>query len=67
MLQGAVIGVALGTAVVGISGGNVGLAQSYGAISGTVAGGAVGASQVREPPNEKKIVDQCLRNNGYRL
>jgi outer membrane lipoprotein SlyB len=67
VLQGAVIGVALGTAVVGIGGGNVGLAQSYGAISGTVAGGAVGASQVREPPTEKKIVDQCLRNNGYRL
>jgi outer membrane lipoprotein SlyB len=67
VLQGAVIGVALGTAIVGIGGGNVGLAQSYGAISGTVAGGAVAGSQVREPPDEKAIVDQCLRNNGYRI
>jgi hypothetical protein len=67
VLQGAVIGVALGTAIVGLGGGNVGLAQSYGAISGTVAGGAVGASQVQAPPDEKAIVDQCLRNNGYRL
>jgi hypothetical protein len=67
VLQGAVIGVALGTAIMGIGGGNVGLAQSYGAISGTVAGGAVAGSQVHEPPDEKAIVDQCLRNNGYRI
>jgi hypothetical protein len=67
VLQGAVVGVALGSAIVGIGGGNVGLAQSYGAISGTVAGGAVGGSQVHEAPDEKAIVDQCLRNNGYEL
>jgi hypothetical protein len=67
VLQGAVIGVALGTAIVGIGGGNVGLAQSYGAIAGTVAGGAVAGSPVREPSDEKAIIDQCLRNNGYRL
>jgi uncharacterized protein YcfJ len=66
VLQGAVIGVALGTAIVGIGGGNVGLAQSYGAIAGTVAG-AVAGSPVREPSDEKAIIDQCLRNNGYRL
>jgi hypothetical protein len=67
VLHGAVIGVALGSAVVGIGGGNVGLAETYGAISGTVAGGAVAGSQVREPPDETAIVDQCLRNNGYKL
>jgi outer membrane lipoprotein SlyB len=65
VLQGAVIGVALGSAIAAIGGGNVGLAQSYGAISGTMAGGAVAGSQVREPPDETAVVDQCLRNNGY--
>jgi hypothetical protein len=66
-LHGAMLGVALGSVGGWIAAGNIGLAQSYGAISGTVAGAAVGATQMREPPDEKQIVDQCLRNNGYKL
>lgn len=67
VLHGAMLGVALGTVGGAFSGGNIGLAQSYGAISGTVAGAAVGGSQVRGPPDEQRFVDQCLRNNGYNL
>ena len=48
-------------------GGNSGLGMSYGAVSGFVLGTAAGASQVQVSPQEKAIVDQCLRNNGYKL
>ncbi len=67
LLQGAALGTALGAAGAGLAVGNVGLGESYGAISGAVVGIAVGAAQVHEPPNEQQIVDQCLRNNGYKL
>jgi outer membrane lipoprotein SlyB len=67
-LVGAGLGTAAGAAIAGVaSTGNVGLAESYGAISGTVAGTAFGASQVHGPEDEKLFVDQCLRNNGYKL
>jgi hypothetical protein len=69
-LQGAALGTALGAAFVGVAAGaagNVGLAESYGAISGTVAGAGFGALQVEAPQDEPSFVDQCLRNNGYTL
>ncbi len=74
LLAGAIVGAGLGTAAGAALGGlaqvgNVGLAESYGAISGTVAGTAFGASQVRAPDgeDENRFVDACLRNNGYKL
>ena len=65
LLQGAAVGTALGSVGGWLAYGNIGLAQSYGAISGAVAGTAVGATQSGERPDAKQIVDQCLRNNGY--
>jgi outer membrane lipoprotein SlyB len=70
VLAGALIGAGMGAGVGAVGGmfaGNAGLGTSYGAISGTVAGTGVGATQVATPPDEKALVDQCLRNNGYRL
>jgi outer membrane lipoprotein SlyB len=72
VVQGATIGAALG-AVAGGYAGNIGLATSYGAISGTVAGGAVGAAESQgatpfpDTSDEKAVVEECLRNNGYSL
>jgi hypothetical protein len=74
VLVGALVGAGLGTAgaaaMAGIaSTGNIGLAESYGAITGTVAGTAFGVSQMRAPDgeDENRFVDACLRNNGYKL
>jgi len=69
LVQGATIGAALG-AVAGGYAGNIGLATSYGAIAGTVAGAGVGVVEAsHEPfagaPDEKTVVEACLRNNGY--
>ncbi|HXY99051.1 MAG TPA: hypothetical protein VEI03_03560 [Stellaceae bacterium] len=66
-LLGAGLGGALGSVGGWLSGGNVGLGASYGALSGLAVGTAAGASGVQEPPNENRFVDQCLRNNGYKL
>ncbi len=66
LLHGAVLGTALG-AVGGGFAGNIGLGESYGAIAGTAAGAAVGLVQLREPVDENQFVDQCLRNNGYKV
>ncbi len=68
-LQGVAIGAGFGTVIGAFSAGNVGLAASYGALAGTVAGGAVAeATAAPQPPlDEKRIVDDCLRNNGYRV
>ena len=72
LVQGATIGAALG-AVAGGYTGNIGLATSYGAIAGTVAGGGVGVAEAanREPfadaLDERTVVEACLRNNGYGL
>lgn len=67
-LLGAGLGTAGAAAIAGVaSTGNVGLAESYGAISGTVVGAGVGASQIKGPVGEKLSVDQCLRNNGYKV
>lgn len=66
LLHGAVIGTALG-AVGGGFAGNIGLGESYGAIAGTVAGAAAGGAMVHPPVDENAFVDQCLRNNGYKL
>ncbi|MGO8919639.1 MAG: hypothetical protein ACLQJR_27375 [Stellaceae bacterium] len=66
-LLGAGMGGALGAVGGSIAGGSVGLGESYGALSGLAVGTAAGASQVQDPPDEKRIVDQCLRNNGYKL
>jgi uncharacterized protein YcfJ len=66
MLHGAILGTALG-AVGGGYAGNIGLGESYGAIAGTTAGAVGGATQVHEPVDENQFVDQCLRNNGYKL
>jgi outer membrane lipoprotein SlyB len=74
VLAGALVGAGLGTAgaaaMAGVaSTGNIGLAESYGAITGTVAGTAFGASQMRAPgdEDENRFVDACLRNNGYKI
>ena len=74
LLAGAIVGAGLGTAgaaaMAGIaSTGNVGLAESYGAIIGTVGGTAFGASQVRAPngEDENRFVDAWQRNNGYKI
>lgn len=66
-LFGAGIGAGLGSLGGWLSGGSIGLGTSYGALSGVAAGTAAGASQVEDPPDEKRMVDQCLRNNGYKL
>jgi hypothetical protein len=71
VLAGALLGAGVGGAIAAptamLGGGNIGLATSYGAIAGTVGGTAVGATQVQGPLDEKAFVDQCLRNNGYKL
>jgi len=67
VLQGAALGTALGAAGAGLAVGNVGLGESYGAISGAVVGAGIGTAQVHQPPDEQEVVDQCLRNNGYTL
>jgi hypothetical protein len=71
VLAGALLGAGMGAGLGAVGGwlfaGNAGLGTSYGALSGLAVGTAAGASQVREPPDEKRIVDQCLRNNGYNL
>lgn len=66
-LQGVAIGAGLGTAIGAFSAGNVGLSATYGGLSGVVAGGAVGeaTAPARAPTDEKRVVDECLRNNGY--
>jgi uncharacterized protein YcfJ len=66
LLHGAVLGTAVG-AVGGGFAGNIGLGESYGAIAGTAAGAAVGGAAVHQPVDENQFVDQCLRNNGYKL
>ncbi len=71
VLAGALVGAGLGAGLGAVGGAfigdNFGLAMSYGALSGLVAGTAAGAIQVQEPPEENAVVDQCLRNNGYKL
>ena len=70
LLQGAALGTAAGAAIGGvIVQGNVGLAESYGAIAGTVAGPAVAATTIPQtpPPSEDEQVRTCLRANGYKL
>jgi hypothetical protein len=66
-LLGAGMGGALGAVGVTITAGSIGLGESYGALSGLAVGTTVGATQVKEPQDEKQMVDQCLRNNGYKL
>jgi hypothetical protein len=70
VVQGATIGAALG-AVAGGYAGNIGLATSYGAIAGTVVGGGAGVAEAAgrgpfaDAPDERAVVEACLRNNGY--
>jgi hypothetical protein len=66
---GASLGAALGFVVGALAGvGNLPLAADYGAASGTEPGTLVGAAQsARQPADEPQFVDQCLRNNGYRV
>ncbi len=68
-LQGAALGAALGSVGGWLAGGSIAVAQGYGAASGTVAGTAVGAATLPAggEPGEEKRVDQCLRNNGYKI
>jgi len=66
-LMGAGMGAGLGAVGGWLIGENVGLGMSYGALSGLVAGTAIGATQVQPAPDEKQFVDQCLRNNGYKI
>jgi hypothetical protein len=71
VLAGAVVGASLGASLGAVGGflftNNVGLATGYGALSGLAAGTAFGTTQVQGPAGEKQIVDDCLRNNGYKL
>lgn len=72
VLAGAVLGAGVGGALGVVGGwfaatGNAGLAMSYGTLSGFAAGTAAGAAQVQGPIDEKQFVDQCLRNNGYKI
>ncbi len=68
-LQGLAIGAGLGTIIGGFSGGNIGLSATYGGIGGVTAGGAIGGTMAvtQAPADEKTIVEQCLRNNGYEV
>jgi hypothetical protein len=66
-LMGAGMGGALGAVGGTITAGSIGLGESYGALSGLAVGTAAGATQVNGPQDEKQMVDQCLRNNGYKL
>lgn len=62
---GASAGAGLGAVLGWLSEGNAGLATSYGAISGGVAGAGVGAAS--PAPEVKRALDECLRNNGYKV
>ncbi len=69
---GAMIGASLGAAFGAVfawwtAASNLGLAESYGAASGTEPGILAGAAQSSGPVNEPQLVDQCLRNNGYKV
>lgn len=66
-ILGAGVGGALGSSLGMLSAGNIGLSTSYGTISGAVVGTGIGVSQVQGPLDEKQFVDQCLRNNGYKV
>lgn len=68
-LQGAAMGAALGSIGGWLAGGSIAVAQGYGAASGTVAGTAISAATLPAggEPGEEKRVDQCLRNNGYKI
>jgi outer membrane lipoprotein SlyB len=69
-LQGAALGTAMGAALGGvIVQGNVGLAESYGAVSGAVAGPAVAAATIppAPKPSEQEQIRDCLRANGYKI
>ena len=68
VLAGAILGAGVGGVIGTVAyGSGIGLATSQGALSGTVAGTAYGASQVKGPIDEKSFVNQCLRNNGYKV
>lgn len=66
-LLGAGTGAGLGSVGGWLIGGNIGLGTSYGALSGLAVGTAAGASQGQTARDEKQAIDQCLRNNGYKL
>lgn len=73
-LQGAALGTALGAAGGAFAAGSAPAAaetftasEGYGAVAGTVAGATLGGTQVQEKVDERARVDQCLRNNGYRI
>ncbi|HEX7968957.1 MAG TPA: hypothetical protein VF502_12120 [Stellaceae bacterium] len=73
VIAGAVIGASLGAGFATLfawwtAASNVGLAETYGAASGTEPGILVGAAQsAGQPADEPQLVDQCLRNNGYKV
>jgi hypothetical protein len=68
VLAGAILGAGVGGAVATAAyGGGVGLATSQGTLSGLAVGTAAGAGKVPPPIDEKAFVDQCLRNNGYKV
>ena len=68
VLAGAVLGAGVGGAVATAAyGGGVGLATSQGTLSGLALGTAAGATKVPPAIDEKAFVDQCLRNNGYKV
>lgn len=62
---GASAGAGLGAVLGWLAKGNIGLATSYGAISGGVAGAGIGAAA--PAPEVKRALDECLRNNGYKV
>lgn len=61
---GASFGAGLGSVAGWLASDNVGLATSFGAISGTAVGGAVGLAR-STPPQDAARIDDCLRANGY--
>ncbi|GEM_PF-4405480 len=69
MVVGAVAGATIGTGVATIVGhgwaiaSNAGLAESYGAI----AGGVAGAGAVVGNRNQRAVIDDCLIQDGYKL
>lgn len=78
MIAGGMVGASLGAGLGIVLGWlfgatNIGLATSYGAESGGVAGTALAGATTPPVPDpqgplvEKDAVDRCLRNNGYRL
>ncbi len=67
-ILGAGVGGAVATAGYGVATGTgIGLATSQGTLSGLAVGTGYGVSQVQGPVDEKQFVDQCLRNNGYKI